>query len=383
MSVHRDAAGEDAWRRDPELQLEQLRIELQTAIEIEHTTLPPYLTATFSIPEQVNRQVQGIVRGVAMQEMLHMTLAANVLNAVGGRPELDGKAFVPGYPTNLPWHAPGFSVGLERFSRDQIGVFRAIEQPEYGPSQESLERLSVDRLRDVEAEAAETEHAPHAYGYHTIGEFYAAVIRRLVWVTVRLGPARVFTGDAARQVGPEHYYGGGGEVIVVRDLRSAVRALQTIVRQGEGTPHSIWNGDHEEATPLTPAHFYSFDEILQERLYRKGDEAGTPTGAPLPVAWDAAHPMRANPKRQEYEDFPEIFASLGAFDRAYFALLGALERAYDGHPDALRGAVAQMYELRYRAVDLLRTPDPKNPGQTLGPSWGSLPGGHRPRLAGW
>ncbi len=55
MSVDRDPAGEDARRKDPELQLELLRIELQTAIEIEHTTLPPYLTATFSIPEQVNR----------------------------------------------------------------------------------------------------------------------------------------------------------------------------------------------------------------------------------------------------------------------------------------------------------------------------------------
>jgi hypothetical protein len=74
---------------------------------------------------------------------------------------------------------------------------------------------------------------------------------------------------------------------------------------------------------------------------------------------------------------------MSAFDQTYFALLRGLERAYNGHPDALRGAVATMYDLRYRAIELLRIPDPKSPEQTLGPSWGSLPGGHRPRLASW
>jgi hypothetical protein len=381
----RDPAVLEARRRDPEYQLEQLRIDLQTAIEIEHTTLPPYLTATFSLPEAENRQAQQIVRGVAMQEMLHMTLAANVLNAIGGRPELDHRSVVPGYPTNLPWHAPGFSVGLERFSRDQIAVFREIERPEYEPeTKRRLDALAgAFALTPAPARESVPEHAPHVHGYHTIGEFYAAVMERLLWVVAHLGPEKVFTGERSRQVSPEHYYGGCGEVIVVTDLPSAMRALQTIVRQGEGTPESVWNGDHETATPREPAHFYSFDELLQGRLYKVGDAPGAPTGAPLPIAWDAAFPMRANPKRWEYEAYPEIFASMEAFDRTYFALLKSLEQAYTGHPSALRGAVAQMYELRYRAVDLLRTPDPKNPGLTLGPSWGSLPGGHRPRLAGW
>lgn len=379
----RDEAAE-ARRRDPEHQLHVLRTELQTAIEIEHTTIPPYLTAILSLPEQVNREVQQIVRGVVMQEMLHMTLAANVLNAVGGHPSIDDPAFVPGYPTNLPWHAPGFSVSLARFSRDQIGVFREIERPEYDPGLKArLERVHPERLDLATVEAEVAEHAPHAHGYETIGEFYAAVIERLLWVVARLGPERVFTGPRSLQVGPDHYYGGCGEVIVVTDRRSAVKALHTIVTQGEGTPESIWNGDHEEATPLTPAHFYSFDEIERQRLYRKGDVAGSPTGAPLPVAWDAAYPMRANPKREEYKEYPQIFEAMHEFDRTYFSMLRTLHVAYNGQPDALRRAVAQMYELRWRAVDLMRTPDPLHPGQTLGPSWGSLPGGHRPKLAGW
>lgn len=380
MKLERGTLAAEARRRDPEWQLLHLRVELQTAIEIEHTTIPPYLTAALSIPEDENRQAQQIVRGVVMQEMLHMTLAANVLNAVGGHPCVDGARVVPGYPTNLPWHAPGFEVGLERFSRQQIGVFRAIEQPEGGPVKARLDALHPE-IATASRDAADL--APHAYGYTTIGEFYAAVMERLIWVVAHLGPERVFTGERSRQVGPEHYYGACGDVVVVHDLFTALCALHTIVVQGEGTPTSVWNGSHETATPLTPAHFYSFDEIEQGRHYKEGDAPGSPTGAPLPVAWEAAYPMTPNPKRQEYADHPQLFAKMSAFDEAYFDLLHGMEHAYNGHPAALRGAVARMYDLRYRAIDLMRTPDPKQEGRTLGPSWGSLPGGHRPKLEGW
>ena len=34
--------------------------------------------------------------------MLHMTIACNVLNAVGGQPAIDRAGFVPDYPMILP-----------------------------------------------------------------------------------------------------------------------------------------------------------------------------------------------------------------------------------------------------------------------------------------
>jgi hypothetical protein len=39
---------------------------------------------------------------VVIEEMLHMTIAANVLNAVGGHPAIDRPDFVPNYPEDLP-----------------------------------------------------------------------------------------------------------------------------------------------------------------------------------------------------------------------------------------------------------------------------------------
>jgi hypothetical protein len=164
-------------------------------------------------------------------------------------------------------------------------------------------------------------------------------------------------------------------VTVVHDLDTAMTALTTIVHEGEGTTTSIWDGDHEEAVPPLPAHFYLFDEILRERLYKDGDKpASGPTGATFVVDWDAAYPMRANPRRQEYEKgHPEIFDKLRAFDAKFLGLLDEVNDAFNGHPERLGRAAAQMYELRYAAVELARIPDPLHPGQTIGPSFGSLP----------
>jgi hypothetical protein len=367
-------------------QLDLLRLELQVAIEIEHTTLPPYLTAALSIHPDANRDAQGIIRAVAMQEMLHMTLAANVLNAVDGQPAVDKPGFIPGYPTNLPWHAPGFSVGLERFSPQQIDVFRQIEAPTAEPPWVGCPALgALDQHADGDTLVAALDaHAgdrpPRARGYHTIGEFYEAVILRLDWCVRVLGEKVVFRGDPSRQVRPQHYYGGGGNIIEVYDRKSAVKALWTIVRQGEGTSTSVWDGSPERAMPLQPAHFYSYDELLKGRSYRVGDKPGHPTGAPLPVDWEAVYPMRPNPKRQEYQHAPEIFAKLSAFDDVYFRLLHRLHLALNGEPDRFQAAVAEMYELRYRAVELMRIPDPRDPGRTVGPSWGSLPAGTHPAM---
>lgn len=376
-------------RHEIHVQLELLRLQLQTAIEIEHTTLPPYLTAAFSIHPDANRDAQAIVRGVAMQEMLHMTLAANVLNAVGGRPIVNRWEFIPGYPTNLPWHARGFSVGLERFSRDQIMKFRSIEQPaedNLWADRPALKGLAPDANASAVLDAFQEtrdEYPPPARGYHTIGQFYRAVALRLLWVVNQLGEDTVFCGDPARQVGPEHYYGAGGQVIEVRGLKHALRAIWTIVREGEGTSTSVWDGDREPATPRQPAHFYAYDELLQGRAYQRGDAPGAPTGEEVKVDWEAVYPMRPNPRRQDYRQSPEVFAAMGAFDDLYLGMLAHIDAAFNGEQHRLREAVAQMYQLRYSALALMRTPDPRDPGRNVGPTWGSRPPGTHPAFLLW
>ena len=82
--------------------LPELRKYLQGALEIEHLTIPPYLTAMYTVRAGTNQDAYYTIRSVVLEEMLHMTLVANLLNAVGGRPRVAHPDFVRSYPERLP-----------------------------------------------------------------------------------------------------------------------------------------------------------------------------------------------------------------------------------------------------------------------------------------
>jgi rubrerythrin len=63
--------------------LEELYPLLQKAIELEHSTIPPYLTAMFSLKPGTNLVQRQIIHSIVIEEMLHMSIAANILNALG------------------------------------------------------------------------------------------------------------------------------------------------------------------------------------------------------------------------------------------------------------------------------------------------------------
>src|SRR4051812_519291 len=75
--------------------VDSLRRHLQWAIEVEHGTLPPYLCALYSMKDGANDEAAEVVHSVFMEEMLHLTMAANILNAVGGRPVIDAPSLLP------------------------------------------------------------------------------------------------------------------------------------------------------------------------------------------------------------------------------------------------------------------------------------------------
>ena len=110
--------------------LGQLRTALQTAIELEHSTIPPYLCALYSLRAGSNLEVAELIESVVMEEMLHLVLAANVLNAIGGAPSIANPGFVPRYPCTLPHSDGRLVVHLRRFSREAVDTFLRIERPE-------------------------------------------------------------------------------------------------------------------------------------------------------------------------------------------------------------------------------------------------------------
>ena len=156
--------------------LADLRRHLQWAVELEHATVPPYLCALYSLDPARNPEVAEIMGSIFVEEMLHMLLAANLLNAVGGRPRIDTPRMLAPYPRSLP-HADGsFEVSLLPFGAEALEIFLKIEQPS--------------------APCA----APESDAYETIGQFYDAIERGMGDLCARLGEAHVFCGDPQRQV---------------------------------------------------------------------------------------------------------------------------------------------------------------------------------------
>jgi hypothetical protein len=331
---------------------EDLRDALQTAIEIEHSTIPPYLCALYSIAFERSPDAARAITGVVMEEMLHLTLAANVMNAIGYTPSIGHAGFVPSYPTRLPYCTRHFEISLGRFSKQALDTFLRIERPERLP-----ERTT--------AAAAAAEVEPYA----TIGEFYRDLERQLVESCAVHGEKHVFCGDPARQIRPEHYY-GGGDIVVVTDLASALAALSEIIHQGEGVDGTIYDGDEPlGAEGRELAHFFRFEEIRLGRRFTRRDTPRTgPTGAPIAVDWDAVYPMRPNPKVRDYAGRPDVQERLRAFNRSYSDLLRTLGRAFAGEQELLVKSVGGMYDLRNAAVALMRIPSGDG-DTTVGPSF--------------
>lgn len=324
---------------------QELLNHLQTALELEHATIPPYLCALYSIKDGSNTEAAVVIRSVAMEEMLHMTLVANIMNAVGGEPSVNKEEFVPKYPTYLPHSSDKFIVDLLPFSPHAIGTFLKIEHP------------------------PEKGAPPQPNRYDSIGQFYQAILDGITYLS-KPGKPNLYTGSPSRQITPEQwYYGGGGTAVVVTDFESARDAIEEVIEQGEGAS-GIFDNSLARGTNRELAHYFKFNEIALGRCYTDKDTvASGPTGPALPVDWSAIYPMQPNPTVRHFEGQPETQALMVEFNRVYTQLLGVLHDAFNGQPDLLRGAVPMMYDLKYRAQALMKIPSGKGDGCTAGPSF--------------
>jgi hypothetical protein len=325
--------------------IDSLHAHLQTALQLEHATIPPYFTAWVSTNEDKNPEAAQIIRSVMLEEMLHLTLVANLLNAVGGHPKLASPSCVPNYPEALPHCGRKFLVSIEKYSPTALETFLNIELPQ---------------AQDAEPQAGE---------YQTIGQFYAAIAKGIERLCETLGEQAVFTGSLERQLRPEDYYGAGG-LIVVENRVSALKAIEEIKEQGEGTSQSPFDldvvivGDHPGAEP---AHYFRFKELLLGRRYQKGDTVRSgPTGSLIENHFDFVYPIATNPKLSDFEPASPIRIALEAFCDSYGELLSNLESAFNGNRSQLIEAIARMFSLKNQALALMRTPSPSDPATNIG-----------------
>lgn len=325
---------------------EDLRPKVQTAIEIEHATIPPYLCAYFSLKLGTNKEVAEIIRSVVIEEMLHMTIASNLLIALGGAPAINTPDFVPRYPGRLPFRlAGGKEICLKPCSKDQIEVFMAIEKPE----------KAIDIPVEPKARLADEPQ--------TIGAFYRALTKKID----ELGPS-IFVGDPSRQVIATRWF-PQTELFPIDCPKSARQAINIIVDQGEGTSTDPFDLEEE------PAHFYRFAEIANgRRLVRRHEPPGFAyAGDRVPLDGGGIWDMDDRPMASRYREGSRSRRLADRFNYAYTMLLNALHQAFNGGGVAkIDAAMGVMYELRLLAQQVLATratwaPDvepPAEPKQT-------------------
>ncbi|MDJ0717459.1 MAG: ferritin-like protein [Prochloraceae cyanobacterium] len=336
--------------------IEDLRYYLIQGMKIEHATIPPYLTALYSLKPGSNLEAFHMIRPIVVEEMLHLTLAANVFNAVGGNIEgvFTNPEFVPRYPTKLPTGEEEFLVNVGKFSKQAVKTFLNIERSKEVTQDEPLvgSRVKEEFLLSI-------------FGYDptksfsSIRLFYAEVIRGLYALHKEMGDA-LFCGDPQKQISREYYYNGAGDIIKVTDFDSAIRALTLIQEQGEGSrTEAIYDAEKKLC------HYYRFEQLELGQYYvvdknepLNSDKPHCPTGKTFTVDWDAVYPVKENAKLNDYPKGSELYTAAQDFQKAYSKFLEEIEDSFNGNPEKLVLAVGGMFRLRDLANSLIRNPIP-------------------------
>jgi hypothetical protein len=307
--------------------LDWIRQRLQTAIELEFSTLPLYLSAMFSLEVQ-NYSAYNIIRSVAMEEMVHMAIASNILSALGGTPAI--KNMNVAFPTNgLPGGAePDLHVGLAQFSKNQLQNFMRIERPKFLIDQ-------MDRSEE----------------YPTIGTFYTEIKDALYQNKDEVVNAVKLATDpnnkaASKQVPdsiglPKFLYDKN-----IDPVEMLCGGIDEIMEQGEGTQSKsiVTNSKFE----YEESHYAKFASLFYGHTYRDPENIGELTNENEPeffkgpaIGWPDvlnimampsdgyAKILALDPNGPDSENGNNVAAQLNACDAAFSNMMTTLDLVWN------------------------------------------------------
>lgn len=383
----RDHAGAPALTgQQRDKALSDVKLALRDAIRLELSTIPVYLYALYSLDEAKNGEIANRLRSVVKEEMLHMTLACNVLNALAGEPLSPViydpvKLPPPTYPGPLPGGVEAqLTVHLAPFSMGrcgQIETFLTIEEPEGA--------LIFPVLG-----------APEAAGEpKSIGQFYSTIrytLERLDEAFKNPGDG-VFIGDPKspqqqRQVDPTQWRGDFPGI--VKDLDTAKESINTIIDQGEGTTQGTQSSPLEGDKSEDFAHYYRFQEIKQGKkliknpyaqqdweslpdqlkyVYAGKDDASN--GEDINFDSTGVYRVLTDPTVEGYRDDTSAQFACKNFNYAYTNLLQTLEQGFGGDPSQIWSAINMMDNLENMAKAMMSGKDSSLTGKykNVGPSF--------------
>ncbi len=308
-------------RRREACNVENLRKQVQTAVELEWATIPTYLNSLFSIINGSigpNAAIYNMIQEIVIEEMHHFNLAANILIALDGYPVIDAKNVTPQYPTTgLPGGVlVNLTVNLDKLTLEQAYyVFMGIEVP--------LETDVAGLL--------------NCSGCFTIGLFYDEISDCLE--TLNSTGVQVFNSSTvSRQVTTRF------PSTAITDTDSARDGIRLIVDQGEGVgpfdPFQV-NGSDSSL-----AHFYRFEEVVcQKRLVNIDNVSYSYSGSPIPFNASGVYPV---PKNFNITTVPSNSSCITAarnFHSQYRSMLTLLQASFNGNPSQINTAIAAMRNL--------------------------------------
>jgi hypothetical protein len=320
---------------DRELKKKLLEKSLRVAIRLEQATIPPYLCALWSIEDELHPAAKSI-REVVQEEMLHMSLACNMLVAIGGTPDLLSQC--PSYPSPLPGGLhPQLKVRLAGLSPEILDDFMVIERPE-----KVIPHGHTENPTTIES---------------TIGSFYLSLEALFRDVSPTFHTESQITGPIAK--------------LVIKDLDDVTAAIATIREQGEGSSSTMADTGIDDL-----AHYYRFEELREGRKLEFDETKDPPFFHGAELVFPQVLPMQSVPDGgYQKEDVPhEAWELITRFDWAYSQMLQYLNAAWTGGGQrAFLKSIECMFELEKTAKPLMRIPLPANPSVTLGPCFRYTP----------
>ncbi len=340
---------------EPDRDMDWLEESLQSAVKLEFATIPLYLAALWSIKDPPEPPSKGswppstcygayaVLRGIAVEEMLHFALVCNMLTTIGRVPDVAGA--VPSYPAlGLPGNVrPDLHVSLAGLTKPRVhDLFMQIEYPEYDPPPPTPEG-----------------------DYATIGALYDAIAAAFQSINPPINGDKQLTAATFGNYGCISASVGGPETLPALNCMSDVlAAIETIKEQGEGTSAGPDAPDYNDEL----AHYYKFGSVYYGALYVRGPGGKWDyTGEPIPFPEVA--PMQEVPRGGYPDPAPEVAQALLAFNVAFTSVANGLKAAWKcGDNDALNDAITTMFDLAQLAAPLYEMTVPGTQ-ETYGPTF--------------
>jgi hypothetical protein len=262
---------------------EELIYLLSEASELEHGLCCCYLFTAFSLKRGVDEDLtpseleavqrwDRVITGVAVQEMLHLALASNLLTALGAAPHLRR----PNFPQRSRYYPPKLQLTLRGFDEHTLDHFIFIERPE---GMDFPDAPGFEVIQSIVAAATTDSIEPSDITFDSVAQLYRDIEQGFRDLCAKYGEDKVFIGSPRSQAVSTYF--PFPELVAVTDLASALKSIDLIVEQGEGLRGDIEN-----------SHYARFLGIRSEldRL-----QAGRP-------GFEPARPVLENPHTQPPPD---------------------------------------------------------------------------------